>query len=77
MLSQMGEYSHSPKLSMHLLYGETLISVQECKDCALVFLPAERTVRIALHAICNQIALDWTADEIIWKNNKNTVCKNI
>ena len=24
-----------------------------------------------------QIALDWTANEIIWKNKKNTVCKNV
>ena len=51
---------------------------QERKDRTLVFfLRTERKVRIALRAMRNQIALDWTADEIIVKNNKNTVRKNV
>ena len=41
------------------------------------FLRTERKVRIALRAICYQIALDWIADEIIGKNNKYTVCKKV
>ena len=39
--------------------------VQRLKNHALVFLRTERKVRIALRAIRNQIALDWTGDEII------------
>ena len=58
------------------MYGETLLkSVQHAKIAHLFFLRTERKVRIALCAIHNQSALDWTADEIIEKNNKYTVRK--
>ena len=43
------------------------------KRALFFFLRTERKVRIALHAIRYQIALDWTADEIIAKNNKYTI----
>ena len=44
-------------------YGETLQIAQD---------RTERKVRIALRTRHNQTALDWTADEIIGKNNQNT-----
>ena len=54
------------------MYGETpkkLCNTQRSRICFCVHRA------IALRAIRNQSALDWTADEIIGKNNKHTVRK--
>ena len=52
-----------------------LINRAPHKNRALAFLRTERQVRIALRAIRNHIALDWTADEMIGKNNEQTFRK--
>ena len=56
-------------------YGETPKKPCKTQRSCIFFLRTERKVRIALRAIRNQSALDWTADDIIGKNNKYTVRK--
>ena len=52
-----------------------LKAVQDAKIAHFFYLRTQHKVHIALRAVRNQIAQDWTTDEEIGKNNTYTVRK--